>query len=255
MSNVTWSSLSYQAIAKPKTVPLTTRGILWRNKQGNEFYQFGGTIIGNTSSVNYYNSTVAPTDVIWKYSTELSTWSPGLTPPSTDWDLEYTSVPSLDKSFAYGSWSQGNTISSLMVQDNSQSPELASIKNGFNPPGIYEKGAMLHLPVQGGDGVLLFIGGSVTLATGAVSGNPDVSPSVLCAQGSWKMCVLLTRHLGRFLCLPFAYTILQATLGSTRRHPQMPQFSPMQGIISVQYWHLPVLTRLIYSFMVGISIM
>lgn len=62
-----------------------------------------------------------------------------------------------------------------MVLDSSKSPEVSTRLNGFNPAGDYEKGAMLHLPVEGGDGVLLFIGGSVTPFTGPVPGNPDVS--------------------------------------------------------------------------------
>lgn len=125
--------------------------------------------------MNYSNDTVAPTK-IWKFGTDPAAWSVLSTAPSTDWDLQYCSVPSLDKSFALGSWSGDSTGTSLMVLDSAQSPEqLSRMSTSFDPAGVYEKGAMMHLPLHGGDGLLLFIGGSVTPSSGTVPGNPDVS--------------------------------------------------------------------------------
>lgn len=156
-------------------MPLTTRGVLWRNKEGTDFYKFGGGTSSNVSAVNYSNDTVAPTK-IWKFGADPAAWSVLSTAPSTDWDLQYCSVPSLDKSFALGSWSGDSNETSLMMLDTAQSPEQSSRMNTtFDSPGVYEKGAMMHLPLQGGDGVLLFIGGSVTPSSGPVPGNPDVS--------------------------------------------------------------------------------
>lgn len=169
-------------------MPLTTRGVLWRNKAGDEFYKFGGGTNSNVSAINYSNDTVAPTK-IWKFKTDPQAWS-ALSPAlSTDWDLQYRSVPSLDKSFALGS-SSGDSESSMMVLDSSQSPEQSSrMSETFGPPGVYEKGGLMHLPVRGGNGVLLFIGGSVTLAAGLVSGNPDVS--IFAPKVYVKLCLFL----------------------------------------------------------------
>lgn len=175
LTNVNWSSLSYTATKLPKAVPMTTRGVLWRNKEGNEFYKFAGGTNTNVSAVNYSNDTVGPTK-IWKFNTDSSSWSALTSALSTDWDLQYCSVPSLDKSFAFGSWSGDSTQSSMMVLDSGQSPEVSTrMSSAFTPDGVYEKGAMMHLPVPAGDGVLLFIGGSVAPASGPVPGNPDVS--------------------------------------------------------------------------------
>lgn len=175
LTNVNWSSLSYTATKLPKAVPLTTRGVLWRNKEGNEFYKFAGGTNANVSAVNYSNDTIGPTE-IWKFNTDSSSWSALFSAPSTDWDLQYCSVPALDKSFAFGSWSGDSTQSSMMVLDSAQSPEVSTrMDSAFTPAGVYEKGAIMHLPVKTGDGVLLFIGGSVVPASGPVPGNPDVS--------------------------------------------------------------------------------
>lgn len=183
LTNVNWTLLSYKATKSPKEVPLTSRGVLWRNKEGNEFYKFGGATNTNVSAVNYSNDTIGPTK-IWKFDTNLSRWS-ALSPAlSTDWDLQYCSVPSLDKSFALGSWSGDSTQTSMMVLDSGQSPEQSNrTRSTVSPAGVYEKGALMHLPVQREDGILLFIGGSVVPASGAVSGNPDVSIFGPCAHG------------------------------------------------------------------------
>lgn len=175
LTNVNWSSLSYTATKLPKAVPVTSRGVLWRNKEGNEFYKFAGGTNTNVSAVNYSNDTVGPTK-IWKFNTNSSSWSALSSALSTDWDLQYCSVPSLDKSFAFGSWSGDSTQSSMMVLDSAQSPEVSTrMSSAFTPDGVYEKGAIMHLPVPAGNGVLLFIGGSVTPASGPVPGTPDVS--------------------------------------------------------------------------------
>lgn len=156
-------------------MPLTARGVLWRNKEGNDFYKFGGGTNGNISAVNYSDDPVALTK-IWKFGADPAGWSALSTALSGNWDLQYCSVPSLDKSFALGSWSGDSIGTSLMVLDSSQSPEQSSRLNvAFDPPGVYEKGAIMHLPLKEGDGVLLFIGGSIVPSSGAVKGNPDVS--------------------------------------------------------------------------------
>lgn len=156
-------------------MPITSRGVLWRNKEGTGFYRFAGATSGNASAVNYNNDTVAQSK-IWKVGADLTAWtalSPAL---SLDLDLQYCSVPSLDKSFAFGSRSGDSTGSSMMVLNTAQSPEVSTRMNStISPAGSYEKGAIMHLPLRGGDGVLLFLGGSVTPASGAVAGNPDVS--------------------------------------------------------------------------------
>lgn len=64
----------------------------------------------------------------------------------------------------------------MISLDTGKSPEVSTLLDPIDmPSGDYSGGAMLHIPVQGGDGVLLFLGGGVTPVSGPVTGNPDVS--------------------------------------------------------------------------------
>lgn len=77
----------------------------------------------------------------------------------------------MDKSFAFGPISHQE--SRLVALDSGLTPPQSSRLNTTDVPGgSLHRGELIHIPVPGGDGVLLLFGGAVDVAVGVIE---DVS--------------------------------------------------------------------------------
>lgn len=71
----------------------------------------------------------------------------------------------MDKSFAFGPISHRE--SRLVTLDSGLTPPVSSRLNTTDVPvGSLHRGKLIHIPVPGGDGVLLLFGGSTDVAVG-----------------------------------------------------------------------------------------
>lgn len=129
-------------------------------------------------------------DNLWSFSTLNQSWSIVSLAPLNWIDLQYTSIPSMDKSFVFGPISEDE--SRLVEFDSGVSPlEPARLDTANVPTGSLHRGQLIHIPVPGGDGVLIEFGGAKDVAVGEYR---DVSQN---RDGCMENVKGLRRHLGR----------------------------------------------------------
>lgn len=171
-ANVQFANIDYKAMIKPRDVPVSTRGVLWRNGEGSKLFQFAGRITNNDSSP--IQNASADSTQLWSYTIATDTWEYLSKALSPSWDLYQVSVPEKDTAYSFGSigglpykWD------SVVLQLNSTLEEDVRLETTNTPPGDQDRGGMVYLPVPGSEeGLLLVTGGSHSTEDGS---EPDVS--------------------------------------------------------------------------------